>query len=150
MNKNTRLVVGPKERKQDSINRRVILSMIVDKESEQMNKIIKYFDDWVAWYRIQKDSLTTYGDLSRCDQLGVSTISLRNLKTSVFFYARDILSDQRYDLKYVPFLHNNSSTLESAFSCLRANMRDTATLLNLASFPLITKLQKNFIIKILL
>ena len=42
------------------------------------------------------------------------------------FFARDILNDSAHDLSFVPFLFNNSSTIESTFSVLRRTNRDTA------------------------
>jgi hypothetical protein len=69
--------------------------------------------------------------VTKWNQLCVSSITLRNLKLSVFGflnYAKDVL--EKYSaLKYVPYLHNNSSTLESQNSYFRATGTDTSLLL---------------------
>ena len=56
LNKNARLVKGEEVRKRDSIGRRVILELNIDKEMERMEKCITYFDDWRAWSKKQKDN----------------------------------------------------------------------------------------------
>ena len=51
------------------------------------------------------------------------------MKTSCYAflnYAKDILSNASYKVEFVPYLHNNSSSLESTFSVLRATGRDDA------------------------
>ena len=80
-----------------------------------MSELMNYFDDWINWCRLQKNNLADY-NVKRHDQLGISTITLKNMKMSIFgflHFAEEILNQhETYCLKFVPFLHNNSSTLE--------------------------------------
>ena len=58
----------------------------------------------------------------------IANITVRNTKMCIFaflYYAKDLLNNSS-TVKYVPYLHNNSSTLESQNSVIRASNRDTA------------------------
>ena len=131
LNSNARLVITPELRKRDSVNRKVILSLNVNDEIHQMEARMKYFDDWRAWSKGQSSNLQQWNKNKWAD-LCISSITLRNIKISVFaflYYAKDILENQSSGLSFVPYLHSNSSTLESSFSSLRASGRDTSLLL---------------------
>ena len=106
MNKNARLILGPETRKRDSLRRKCILCLNVDQEIETMTELLKYFDDWIDWCRSQKDNLGHY-EVKRCDQLGISTITLKNMKTSIFGFlnlTKEILTQhETQGLNFVPF-----------------------------------------------
>jgi hypothetical protein len=131
LNKNARLVLTEECRKRDSVNGRIILSLNIGKEMKRMEKCIDYFDKWRMWSKNQRNNLVDFVGVTKWIQLCVSSITLRNLKLSVcgfLNYAKDVL--EKYSaLKYVPYLHNNSSTLESQNSFFRATGTDTSLLL---------------------
>ena len=131
LNKNARLVLTEECRKRDSVNGGIILSLNIDKEMERMEECIKYFDIWRLWSKAQKNHLENFVGVTKWSQLCVSSITLRNLKLSLFGflnYAKDVLENYPA-LKFVPYLHNNSSTLESQNSYFRATGTDTSLLL---------------------
>ena len=105
------------------------MSLSVEKEIMRMEELVQHFDKWVAWSKAQKPK---DWNCDRWEQFCIHPVTLRNLKRSVFgflFFARDVLNDESNGLSFVPFLFNNSSTLESTFSVLRRTNRDTSLLI---------------------
>ena len=113
----------------DSRKRSSVLWLDVNLEIEHVSNHTKHFDGWKAWCKNQKDDLDSFEGVKRWDQIWISATTLKNLKICVFGFlncAKDVLSDPSSQLKCVPFLHNNSSTIESTFSTLCATIKDTA------------------------
>ena len=84
-----------------------------------------YFDSWREWAKSQQSNLDQY-KVSQVSDLCIASVTLRNLKISIFgflYRAKEVLETNE-SLKYVPMLHNNSSSLESVNSFLRACNRD--------------------------
>ena len=87
------------------------MSLNVDQEIARMEKKIKFLDDWKQWSILQTDNLTMYQKKS-CAELCISAITIRNTKLCIFgflYYAKDLMNNFS-QVKFVPYLHNNSST----------------------------------------
>ena len=143
LNRNARLVAGDEKRARDHKKRATVLQLNIDEEFQRMAECIKFFDNWRQWCKTQEKDMTPF-DVDQWKKLCIHQTTLRNIKISVFGflnYAKEVLSDPSCNVSFVPYLHNNSSTLESTFSVLRATHKDSSV--NLAKGLLAANLKSS-------
>ena len=96
-----------------------------------MEACIDYFNKQRQWIKDQKHNLDNYDEVTKLTQLCISSVTLRNLKISLFAflnYAKDVLK-QHSVLKCMPYLHNISSTLETQNSYFRTTKAEASIML---------------------
>ena len=99
-----------------------------------MEKKIEYFENWRDWAKnLPKDELINNYGTNKWTTICLASVTLRNMKIcnySFLLRSKDAM-ENNHKLKFVPMLHNNSSSLESTNCYLRSSHRDTATSLAL-------------------
>ena len=136
LNKHARLIIGEESRKRDlkAVQHTIILSLNIDEEMKRMEKKIEYFENRRDWAKdLPKNELNNIYGTNKWTTICIASVTLRKIKIcnySFLFRSKDAM-ENNHKLKFVPMLHNNSSSLESTNCYLRSSHRDTATSLAL-------------------
>jgi hypothetical protein len=90
-----------------------------------LQKKMQWFEDWRDE---TKQAKKTAKDLT-WEKKFIAGVTYRNMKLCIFgflYYAEGLLQCAGPNVKFIPYLHANQSSLEGLFSVLRARNRDNA------------------------